>query len=56
MTYIYIATIPFIVGGLAAFLKLRNPWARAGGMLLLGSGLLALFLAPVLWRVSPSDF
>lgn len=50
MAYLYLATIPAIVGGLAAFLKLRNPWAKAAGLALFAIGLFAMLYVPVLWR------
>ena len=54
MVFAYLLTIPAIVGGLAAYLKLRNPWARAAGMLLLTLGLFGLLLMPALWQTPPS--
>ena len=52
MLYLYLLTIPAIVGGMAAFLKLKRTWMRVGGLALMAVGLLALFLMPATWRQS----
>ncbi|MBO9369256.1 MAG: hypothetical protein J7555_11010 [Chloroflexi bacterium] len=57
MVIAYLTLLPLlIVGGLAAFLKLRNPLARAAGLILFGAGLLAIFVLPAFWRVPPSGY
>jgi hypothetical protein len=57
MVIAYLTLLPLlIVGGLAAFLKLRNPLARAAGLILFGAGLLAMFVLPAFWRVPPSGY
>ena len=49
MPYLYLLTIPAIVGGMAVFLKLKKPWARAAGLVLMGVCVFALLLLPALW-------
>jgi len=50
MVIAYLALTPVIVGGLAAFLKLRKLWARVAGLFLFGLGLFLLFVLPSIWR------
>lgn len=51
MIYIYLTSIPVIVGGLALFFKLRNPWLRLIGMGLVIIGLFVLLILPFSMRL-----